>query len=54
MMNGIVHFVELNVHGAWVVYGIYGIKHYYGYTRKEAVERYKASRDIFVACTKKG
>lgn len=40
-MRGIIFFVERNIRGAWVVYGLCGIKQYYGYTRKEAIERYK-------------
>lgn len=45
-MTGLIFFVERNVRGAWVVYGLCGIKQYYGYTRKEAIERYKADCDI--------
>ena len=37
----IIYFTERNIHGAWVIYGINGIKHYYGYTRKEAEKRYR-------------
>lgn len=40
-MSGIIHFVEKNVHGAWVVYGADGIKQYYGYTKAEAIRLYK-------------
>lgn len=47
-MRGIIFFVERNIRGAWVVYGLCGIKQYYGYTRKEAIERYKADCDIIV------
>lgn len=36
-----VHLVEKNVHGAWVVYGAIGVKQYYGYSKAEAVRRYK-------------
>lgn len=46
-MNGLIFFVEQNVRGAWVVYGLCGIKQYYGYTRKQAIEQYKADCDIF-------
>jgi len=34
--------VEQNIHGAWVVYGVLGIKQYYYYTKKEAISRYKS------------
>ena len=47
-MRGIIFFVERNIRGAWVVYGLCGIKQYYGYTRKKAIERYKADCDIIV------
>lgn len=36
-----VYFAERNIHGAWVVYGGLGIRQYYGYTKKEALRRYK-------------
>ena len=47
---GIIYFVERNVHGAWVIYGGNGVKQYYGYTRREAENKYKAEakRVIFV------
>lgn len=38
-------FVEQNIHGAWVIYGALGVRQYYGYTKKEAVERYKKECD---------
>ena len=40
-MSGIIHFVEKNIRGAWVVFGVDGIKQYYGYTKAEAIRRYK-------------
>lgn len=36
-----IDFVEKNIHGAWVVWGIIGIRQYYYYTKKEAMELYK-------------
>lgn len=39
-MNKRIYFMEKNIHGAYVVHGIIGIKHYYGYTKKEAYEMY--------------
>jgi hypothetical protein len=36
-----IYFTERNIHGAWVVYGSEGIKQYYGYTKRQAIERYK-------------
>ena len=32
--------VEKNIRGAWVIYGVIGIKQYYYYTKKEAIARY--------------
>ena len=39
-MGKIVWFMEKNIHGAWVVYGVAGIKQYYYYTKKEARQKY--------------
>ena len=33
--------VEKNIRGAWVIYGVLGIRQYYDYTKKEAIARYK-------------
>lgn len=30
-----------NIHGAWVIAGTIGIRQYYGYTKRDAVSRYK-------------
>ena len=45
-----IRFAERNIHGAWVVYGLLGIRQYYGYTKKEAFAKYKAEYDktVFV------
>ena len=37
----LIYFIERNIRGAWIVYGIIGIKQYYGYTRKQAIQLYK-------------
>lgn len=42
-MNGYIFFAEQNIHGAWVVYGSEGVKQYYGYTKAQAIEKYKKS-----------
>lgn len=34
-------FVEKNIHGAWVIYGDIGIRQYYYYTKKQAIQMYK-------------
>lgn len=41
MKRSIINLVEKNIHGAWVVYGSIGLKQYYGYSKAEAVRRYK-------------
>ena len=38
----LIYFTELNLRGAWVVYGRIGIMQYYGYTREQAKKAYKA------------
>lgn len=35
MAKRIIYFMEKNIHGAWVVYGVAGIKQYYYYTKKK-------------------
>lgn len=35
-------FVEKNIHGAWIVWGCLGPRQYYGYTKKQAIQEYKA------------
>lgn len=37
----IIDFTEKNIYGAWVVFGIMGIRRYYGYTKKEAEAMYR-------------
>lgn len=37
----LIDFVERNIHGAWVIYGIAGIRQYYYYTKKDAIKKYK-------------
>lgn len=37
----LIFFTELNIRGAWVVYGRIGIRQYYGYTREQAKKAYK-------------
>lgn len=44
----VIHFAERNIHGAWVVYGLAGVKQFYGYTKAEAVKLYKESCNIIV------
>ena len=48
----IIFFSEKNIHGAWVVYGINGVKQYYGYTKKEAERRYREEAEKVIICAK--
>lgn len=43
-----IFFTEKNIHGAWVVYGIDGIKQYYGYTKKQAEQKYREDCKVIV------
>lgn len=45
MTGRLIYFAERNIRGAWVVYGLCGVKQYYGYTRKEAIARYRSECD---------
>lgn len=47
-MKGIIYFTEKNIRGAWVVWGVDGIKQYYGYTKKQAEQKYKEDCKTFV------
>lgn len=38
---GVIYFVEKNVRGVWVIYGQIGVKQYDGYTKQEAIKKYK-------------
>ena len=38
--ENIVFFIERNIHGGWAVYGMDGVKQYYGYTKSEAKKKY--------------
>lgn len=39
--KGYIYFTEKNFRGGWVVYGQIGVHQFYGYSKKEAEERYK-------------
>lgn len=43
-----IYLVERNGRGAWVIYGAYGVKQYYGYTKAQALRLYRQSDSIFV------
>ena len=40
MAKQIVWLMKKNIHGAWAVSGVAGIKQYYYYTKKEARQKY--------------
>ena len=46
----IVWFIEKNIRGAWVLYGIEGIKQYYGYTKAQAKQKYIEDCKNIVVC----
>lgn len=51
--RGIVFFMEKNIRGAWVVYGIDGVKQYYGYTKAKARQMYIDDYKVFVCQNRK-
>ncbi len=44
----VIYFMERNIHGAWVIYGDFGVKQYYGYTKAQARKLYKESGTILL------
>lgn len=44
-----IFFAELNIHGAWVIYGDLGVRQYYYTTKREAMRRYneECARTVF-------
>ena len=40
MLRGPIYFMEKNVHGAWVVYGVLGVRQYYYYSKAQARQKY--------------
>lgn len=40
-MTGLIFYVEKNIHGEWVICGQIGIRKYIGYSKTEAIKRYK-------------
>lgn len=43
-----IYFMEKNKYGAWVVYGVDGVKQYYYYTKAEAKKKYIEDCNVFV------
>lgn len=49
MLRGCIYYVDKNIRGAWVIYGDLGVRQYYGYTKRQSIERYQNDcRNIFV------
>lgn len=48
----VIYFSERNIRGVWVVYGVNGVKQYYGYTKKEAERRYREEAEKVIICAK--
>lgn len=48
-MKRCVYMIEKNIFGAWVVYGILGVKQYYNYTKDQARKKYveECKRKVF-------
>lgn len=40
-MDKDIFIIEKNVRGAWVIYGALGVRQYYGYTRVQAIAKYR-------------
>lgn len=46
-----IYFMERNIRGAWVIYGAYGVKQYYNYTKSQARRLYMASgKEVIYGC----
>lgn len=50
MFKSPLYFMEKNIRGAWVVYGVIGIRQYYYYTKAQARQMYldECSKTYFV------
>ena len=53
-MKNNIFFIEWNIRGAWVVYGAIGVRQYYGYTKKEARQKYEDECARILFTNKKG
>ena len=40
-MRSPIYFVERNIHGGYTVYGLLGVRQYYGYKKSEVIQKYK-------------
>lgn len=48
-MKSPIYFVERNIHGGYAIYGLLGVRQFYGYTKAEAIQKYKeAYENTFV------
>lgn len=39
-MKNPIYFMEKNIRGAWVIYGVLGVRQYYYYTKAQARKMY--------------
>ena len=47
MLRGCIYYVDKNICGAWVIYGDLGVRQYYGYTKRQSIERYQNDWCLF-------
>ena len=54
MLKSLIYFIEKNIRGAWVVWGVIGMRQYYYYTKAQAKQMYldECNKTYFV--NKKG
>ena len=50
MLKSLIYFMEKNIRGAWVVWGVIGMRQYYYYTKSQAKQMYldECSKTYFV------
>ena len=48
--NSLIWYMEKNIHGAWVICGVIGMRQYYYYSKKESKQKYldECSKTYFV------
>jgi hypothetical protein len=49
MIRSCIYHVDKNIRRAWVIYGDLGVWQYYGYTKRQSIERYRNEcRNTFI------
>jgi hypothetical protein len=46
--ENVVFFIERNIRGGWAVYGMNGVKQYYGYSKSQAKKMYENEYKVIV------